>query len=189
MENKHTEMEQMEEEFRDFKEEMEEVVEELNRRYEELERMAQREKELLVSEMERLKLLVEDEVIKSVKFEDEYKVLCETINSSEGEIKELNIHLQRKDDVIDEMERRFDLKMTEFKVVEEEYNRMLVSIEEESNKYASLKGEYTSLQMMQERTEEFIQELESGRELDRSNFELVLDEHNKDKRAFILEIN
>lgn len=60
----------MEEQYKEFKEESEELVVQLDTKYKEMEEGLIEQNDLLVYEIERLKLLVQDEVIKSVRFED-----------------------------------------------------------------------------------------------------------------------
>lgn len=44
--------------------------------------------------------------------------------------------------------------------MEDQYNKLLTNLEEESQRYASLKGEYTTMELLQEKAEEFITNLE-----------------------------
>lgn len=43
------------------------------------------------------------------------------------------------------MNEQYQLKKEEIKVMEDEYNKLLSSLEEESGRYAALKGEYTTI--------------------------------------------
>lgn len=83
------------------------------------------------------------------------------------------------------MNEREMLKVAEVRVMEEEYNKVLMSLAEENQRYALLKGEYTSLELMQEKAEEFIYSMETSKEEDRRHFEEILDERDKEKRSMI----
>lgn len=72
------------------------------------------------------------------------------------EVEELHLRLSQKDEVIENMNQQQFLKVEEIRVMEEEYNKILQSLAEENQKYISLKGEYTSLELQQEKAEEHI---------------------------------
>lgn len=58
--------------------------------------------------------------------------------------------------------------------MEEEYNKLLTAIEQEGNKYASLKGQHTTLEMRMETAENFIKEIEEQKMNERITYEETL---------------
>lgn len=62
-------------------------------------------------------MLVEDEVVKSVRFEDQYKILCETINELQKHIAELELTIEQKGEVIEQKSKQYEFKIEEIRVL------------------------------------------------------------------------
>lgn len=51
------------------------------------------------------------------------------------------------------MNERYQLKIEEIQIMEEEYNKVLETIKDQNIKYSLLKGEYTSLEIIHEKAQ------------------------------------
>lgn len=179
LETKETEKELLERDGEEYRVRMRGEIQDLRGTNEYLQEKSTMEIEILVEEIERLKRIIEESVMKEVGMEEKRQELEAQIEVQEGDILLLSRSLEEKGTNIINLKEELRHEIQTQRICDEEYSALLVQFEEECKKLITLRGEYISLEKLHETAEESIRRLEEKSLHDQERTEIALNEKNR----------